>query len=83
MNTRDMFSGRELAYVKLIGAGAAPMTPNEFLNAASKRSLCVKNLARPPPDAQAQEGRFRMLALDDRITVVKVEHKVRIRIKFA
>ena len=63
LNTRDMFSGRELAYVKLIGAGAAPMTPTEFLNAASKRSLCVKDLARPPPNVQAQEGRLRMLAL--------------------
>ncbi|CAK0808294.1 unnamed protein product [Prorocentrum cordatum] len=63
LDTRDMFLGRELVYVKLVSAGAAPMTPNEFLNAASKRSLCVKDLSRPPPNTQAREGRLRMLAL--------------------
>eukprot|EP00959_Pyramimonas_sp_CCMP1952_P387172 8114264-Pyramimonas_sp.AAC.1 len=63
LDSRDMFFGRELAPVKLIGAGAAPMAPSECLNAASKRSLCVKDLARPPPKAQALEGRLRMLAL--------------------
>ncbi|CAK0844998.1 unnamed protein product [Prorocentrum cordatum] len=63
LDTRDMFLGRELVYVKLGSAGAVPMTPNEFLNAASKRSLCVKDLSRPPPNTQAREGRLRMLAL--------------------
>ncbi|CAK0881622.1 unnamed protein product [Prorocentrum cordatum] len=63
LDTRDMFLGRELVYVKLVSAGAVPMTPNEFLNAASKRSLCVKDLSRPPPNTQAREGRLRMLAL--------------------
>ncbi|CAK0833447.1 unnamed protein product [Prorocentrum cordatum] len=63
LDTRDMFLGRELVYVKLVSAGAVPMTPNEFLNAASKRSLCVEDLSRPPPNTQAREGRLRMLAL--------------------
>ncbi|CAK0874574.1 unnamed protein product, partial [Prorocentrum cordatum] len=47
LDTRDMFLGRELVCVKLVSAGAVPMTPNEFLNAASK----------------AREGRLRMLEL--------------------
>ncbi|CAK0813023.1 unnamed protein product [Prorocentrum cordatum] len=63
LDTRDMFLGRELVYVKLVSAGAVPITPTEFLNAASKRSLCVKDLSRPPPNMQAREGRLRMLAL--------------------
>ena len=63
VDTRDMFLGRELVYVKLVVAGAAPMTPNEFLNAASKRSLCLRQLL--PPHTQEQEGRLRMLALRD------------------
>ncbi|CAK0895493.1 unnamed protein product, partial [Prorocentrum cordatum] len=48
LDTRGMFLGRELVCVKLISAGAVPMTPNEFLNAASKRRW---------------GGRLRMLAL--------------------
>ncbi|CAK0842179.1 unnamed protein product, partial [Prorocentrum cordatum] len=36
LDTRDMFLGRELVCVKLVSAGAVPMIPNEFLNAASK-----------------------------------------------
>ncbi|CAK0889554.1 unnamed protein product, partial [Prorocentrum cordatum] len=63
LDTRNMFLGRELVYVKLVSAGAVPMTPNELLNAASKRSLCVKDLSRPPPNTQARESRLRMLAL--------------------
>ncbi|CAK0818065.1 unnamed protein product [Prorocentrum cordatum] len=63
LDTRDMFLGRELVCVKLVSAGAVSMTPNEFLNAASKRSLCVKDLSRPPPKTQARGGRLRMLAL--------------------
>ncbi|CAK0796267.1 unnamed protein product [Prorocentrum cordatum] len=63
LDTRDMFVGRELDYVKLIGAGSEPMALNEFLNAASKRTLRVKELSRPPSNVPGQEGRLRMLAL--------------------
>ncbi|CAK0842096.1 unnamed protein product, partial [Prorocentrum cordatum] len=37
LDARDMFLGRELVHVKLVSAGAAPVTPNEFLIAASRR----------------------------------------------
>ncbi|CAK0810847.1 unnamed protein product, partial [Prorocentrum cordatum] len=41
VDTRDMFLGSELVCVKLVSAGAVPMTPNEFLNAGSEL-VCVK-----------------------------------------